>query len=244
MCEVCGGQRGAQLRGRDICRACLRKEPGAGCVRCGHVKHYVDEQSGLCPRCTPVMARPVAICTRCSRTRAIYNQEQQLCKECNKYARQHARSKDRQVKVKCCVCGEMRSSVLLGRAICPACWREERNGRGICSRCNRFKVYQVKAERLCKQCYKDHLAPQALRSYVERFTTPYPYNTSLFALFTETIDWPSVTQKMDRKFRAFGHFLQIHPLSEPLTWETLEHVLPPLGPPNPTPPQQIPARPP
>jgi hypothetical protein len=100
-------------------------------------------------------------------------------------------------------------------------------------------VYQVKAERLCKQCYKDHLAPQALRSYVERFTTPYPHNTALFDLFTETIDWPTVTQKMDRKFRSFGHFLQIQPLSEPLTWETLEHVLPPLGPTNRTVPKQI-----
>lgn len=239
MCEVCGQERRAQLKGRSICRSCLRKEPRARCVRCGHAKHDVDELSGLCPRCTPVMARPVAACTRCSRTRAIYNQEQQLCKECSKYARQSARSKDKQVKVTCCVCGAMRSSVLLGRAICPACWREERNGRGICSRCNRLKVYQVKAERLCKQCYKDHLAPQVLRSYVERFTTPYPYNSVLFDLLTATIEWPSVTQKTDRKFRAFGHFLQIHPLSEALTWETLEHVLPPLGPTKRTAPKQI-----
>ena len=209
------------------------------CVRCGHVKHDIDELSGLCPRCTPVMARPVAVCTRCSRSGAIYNQEQQLCKACNKYARQRARGKDKQVKVTCCVCGELRSSALLGRAICPACWREERNGRGICSRCKRLKVYQVKAERLCKQCYKDHLAPQALRSYVERYTTPYPYNTVLFALFTQTIEWSAVTQKMDRKCRAFGHFLQIHPLSEPLTWETLEHALPPLGPTNRTAPKQV-----
>jgi hypothetical protein len=238
-CEVCGQERRAQLKGRDICRTCLRKEPSARCVRCGHAKHNVDEQSGLCARCTPVMARPVAACMRCSRTRAIYKQEQQLCKDCNKYAHQHARSKDRQVKVTCGVCGEIRSCALLGRAICSACWREERNGRGICSRCNRLKVYQAKAERLCKQCYKNHLAPRVLRSYVERFTTPYPYNTSRFDLLTATIDWPTVTQKTDRKFRAFGQFFQIHPLSEPLTWETLEHVLPPLGPTKRTAPKQI-----
>jgi hypothetical protein len=183
----------------------------------------------LCPRCTPVMARQVAACTRCSRTRAIYNQEQQLCKECTKYAHQHARSKDKQVKVTCCVCGEMRSSALLGRPICPACWREERNGRGICSRCNRLKVYQVKAERLCKRCYHEHLAPQALRRYVENYVTPYPYNKILFELLAATIDWAAVTSKTDRKFRSFGQFLQTQRLGEPLTWETLEQVLPPLG---------------
>ena len=50
MCEVCGQERRAQLKGRSICRSCLRKEPRARCVRCGHVKHDVDELSGLCPR--------------------------------------------------------------------------------------------------------------------------------------------------------------------------------------------------
>src|SRR5260221_14057607 len=110
MCEVCGRQRRAQLKGRDICRACLRTEPGARCVRCGHVKHYVDEQSGLWPRRTPVMAPPGAICTRCSPTGAIYNQKQQLCKESNQYARHHARSKEREVKVNPWVFGEGRPS--------------------------------------------------------------------------------------------------------------------------------------
>jgi hypothetical protein len=239
MCEVCGQERRAQLKGRAICRACLRKEPSARCVRCGYVKHDIDELSGLCPRCTSLMARPVAVCTRCSCSGAIYNQEQQLCKACTKYARQRARSKDRQVKVTCCVCGAMRSSVLLERAICSACWREERNGRGICSRCKRLKAYQVKAERLCKQCYKNQLAPRVLRSYVERYTTPYPYNMALFDLLTATIEWPAVTQKTDRKFRSFGHFLQIQPVSDPLTWETLEQVLPPLGPTNRTEPKQV-----
>jgi hypothetical protein len=233
ICEICGQKRRAYLKGRNICRSCWSSEPSARCVRCGHVRHDVDEKSGLCPRCIPMMARPVAVCTRCSRTRAIYNQEQQLCKRCNQSAR------TRQAKVTCSVCGKLCFSILLSRAICPACWRAERNGRGICSNCNKLKVYQAKAKRLCKRCYLDHLAPQELHGYVEHFTTPYPYNQFLFDLLRETIDWSSVTLKTKQKFQAFGHFLQIQQLSEPLNWETLEQMLPPLGPTNRTVPKMI-----
>ncbi len=229
VCEVCGRRCRAQLKDRDICQTCLRKQPRARCTRCGQMKHYVDEESGLCPRCAPVAARPVSVCARCSRARAIYNLEEQLCHDCNQAVRARDRSKDRRVKVKCTICGQMRPSQLFGRAICPACWREERNGRGICSKCNRLRVFQVKAERLCKQCYHEHLAPQALRRYVENYVTPYPYNQILFELLAATVDWAAVTSKTDRKFRAFGQFLQTQPLGEPLTWETLEQVLPPLG---------------
>jgi len=228
VCEACGRQCRAHVKERDICQTCLQKQPRARCIRCEHMKHYVDEESGLCPRCAPVAARPVAVCARCSRARAIYNLEEQLCRDCNKAVRQRERSKDRRVEVRCSVCGQMRLSSLLGRAICRTCRREERNGRGICSRCNRFRAIYVRQARLCKQCSKEHLAPQALRRYVENYATPYPYNRILFELLVATIDWASVTSKTDRKFRAFGQFLQTQQLGEPLTWGTFEQVLPPL----------------
>jgi hypothetical protein len=222
-----------------MCRDCLRKEPSVRCVRCGLMKHRVEDVSGLCPRCTRMVARPVAGCAHCSRMKAIYNQERQLCKACDDALRQYIRNKDKQIKVRCSVCGELRSSSLLGRAICNACWREERNGRRICSRCNQLKVIHVKAERLCKQCYKDRVAPQALHSYLAGYTTPYPYNKTLFDLLATTIDWGSVHQKTDRKFRAFGRFLQRQQFNEPLSWEQLEEALPSLGRTNRNQPKQI-----
>jgi hypothetical protein len=90
----------------------------------------------------------------------------------------------------------------------------------------------VKAEHLCKQCYKDRLAPKVLRNYVEGFTTPFPYNRTLFGLMAATIDWEAVNQKLDRRFRAFGSFLQSHEFKEPLSWEAIEQALPTLGPRN------------
>jgi hypothetical protein len=239
MCEVCGRWCRARLKDRDICQTCLQKQPRARCTRCGHMKHYIDEESGLCPRCAHVIVWPVAICARCSRTKAIYNLEKQWCQSCNKYAYRHARPKVEQAKVKCSVCGRVRPSVLIRRAICSACWREERNGRGICAGCNKLKVIHVKAERLCKQCYKDHLAPKTLRSYVADFTTVHPYNQVLFDLLASTIDWESVNDKMHQKFRAFGRFLQKQQFSEPLTWEQIEEALPSLGRTNRNQPKQI-----
>ena len=38
------------------------------------------------------------------------------------------------------------------------------------------------------------------------------------------------TNSPSRKFHSFGRFLQTQPLNEPLTWETIEALLPPLGP--------------
>jgi hypothetical protein len=78
-----------------------------------------------------------------------------------------------------------------------------------------------------------------LRRYIADFTTPYPYNKALFDLLATTIDWESVTQHTERKFRAFGRFLQTQPLREPLTWETIEEALPLLGPTKRNPPKQI-----
>lgn len=239
MCEVCGRHCRAEQKDRDICRTCLRKEPSIQCVRCKRMTHRVAEETGLCPSCTHMLARPTAICARCSCTDFIYNQQEHLCQACEKSRRRNIRARDKQTKVACTVCGKMRSSALLGRAICPVCWREERNGRGICSGCNRLKVIQVKAERLCKHCYQDRLAPKLLRNYVMGFTSPYPYNQTLFDLLVSTIDWESVSEKTKQRFHTFGRFLQTQQLSEPLTWETIEEALPPLGPTNRHSPKQI-----
>jgi hypothetical protein len=69
-----------------------------------------------------------------------------------------------------------------------------------------------------------------LRKYIASFATPYPYNHVLFDTLAAAIDWASVDKHTKRKFHSFGRFLQTHPLHEPLTWEGIEALLPPLGP--------------
>ncbi len=172
VCEVCGQPCRAQQKDRDICRTCLRNEPSVQCVRCGRMTHRLVQETGVCPSCTRMLNRTVAVCTGCSRTDCIYHQQEQLCKACEDRRRKHLRDKDKQVKVICTVCGQLRSSALLAQAICQACWRQERNGRGICSGCNRLKVFAVKAERLCKHCHQDRLAPKLLRRDAMSFTSP------------------------------------------------------------------------
>ena len=98
--------------------------------------------------------------------------------------------------------------------------------------CEKLKTIQVKAECLCKQCYKDRLAPRVLREYVEGFTISFPYNRALFEIMAATIEWEAVDQKIDQRFRAFGRFLQNHEFKEPLSWEAIEQALPAIGPTN------------
>ncbi|MGC1951604.1 MAG: hypothetical protein WA970_03275, partial [Gammaproteobacteria bacterium] len=109
----------------------------------------------------------------------------------------------------------------------------------MCARCNKRKVIYVKAERLCKQCYKDHLAPKALRDYIDGFTTPFRYNRTLFEILAGAVNWQAVNQMVARRFRAFGRFLQTYAFREPLTWQAIEDALPALGPTNRDIPKQI-----
>jgi hypothetical protein len=69
-----------------------------------------------------------------------------------------------------------------------------------------------------------------LRNYIANFATPYPYNNVLFEILATAIDWASVHKHTKWKFHSFGRFLQTQPLHEPLTWEAIEALLPPLGP--------------
>ncbi len=239
VCERCGRAGCTVLVGRDLCRACHRSEPSARCVRCGLMRHNIAEATGLCPRCMGMIARPESPCRYCGRVRVIVAREAGLCQPCQQYMRHRQRNKDKQVAVACAVCGKMRPSALLTRAVCQACWRQGRNGRGLCARCGHLKPIHIAAERLCKHCYADALAPKALRRYLADYSTPHPYNKVLLDLLTATIEWDGVTEKVDRRVRSFGRFLQVRRLDEPLTWEAIDAALPALGPTNRNNPKQI-----
>lgn len=230
ICSVCGCHTRTQNKSRDICRSCYRAEPSSLCKGCGLMKHQVSQKTGLCPHCTELVTRPVAICSRCSKTKVIYNQVNWLCQSCNKVVRHCLRKKANAYKVKCSVCGEIKSSQLLGQAICKACYTEKANGIKECTQCNKLKVIHNKTENLCKQCSKNRLAHRALRNYVMSFNTSYLYNKILFDLLTTTIDWESVTDKINQRFKAFGQFLQSYQLTQPLTWDAIEEALPELEP--------------
>ncbi len=230
VCEVCGRSCKAVQKGRDICRPCLRKEPSVPCTRCSLTTRHADPETGQCPRCTRVTSRPEGVCAHCSRTRVIFDQEAQLCLTCHKVTQQTKRYWEKQARVTCTVCGKLRVSALYNRDICDSCWRAEQNGYHHCSRCGKLKLIYAKADHLCKQCRGHSLAPEQLRKYIADFSTPYPYNHVLFGTLAAAIDWELVNKKTVRKFHAFGRLLQEQPLSGPLTWETIEALLPPLGP--------------
>lgn len=72
------------------------------------------------------------------------------------------------------------------------------------------------------------IAGNNLRSYLERYSSPFPQNKFYFDLLIEVVDWDKVTEKTVRKYRAIGEFLREHSLSEQLKWEAIEDILPPV----------------
>ena len=229
ICEACGQKTTTTWPNRDICTPCYQKEPTCVCKRCSKSKHQVSEETGLCPLCTEIEARPVAACSRCSQIGVIHNQEDWLCRKCQNFLRSSARRQTiRGIEIKCSVCGELRTSQLLGQEICRSCYAKLNNGTQICSSCDQLKVIFHKSKKLCKQCNKNRLAASSLQRYLANYRTPYSYNKVLFDLLIRDIDWNSVRQNKDRRFRVFGKFLQTHQLPEPLSWEGIEESLPKL----------------
>lgn len=226
-CEFCGRMKFTYFKDRDICRQCYCNQPTNLCSRCGEMKRQVS-LLGLCPRCTKIKERPIATCSRCSQTKPIYNQTDWLCQTCQQIAR-HASRKAKQNKIECSVCGCMKSSALLGEQICRACWRERRYGYQRCSQCGQFKVLYNKSHQLCQLCNQNRLARDSLLAYLTNFSTPYPYNKTLFDLIAKNINWDCVDNNKNRRFRIFGRFLQANQLTQPLTWSAIDNALPKLG---------------
>lgn len=238
ICSVCSRIKFTHLKDRDICRQCYYSEPTNLCSRCRLFKHQVS-LLGLCPRCTEILERPQATCSRCSQTKPIYNQTDGLCHSCHSTIRYVQSCKAKQNKIKCSVCGCMKSSALLGEQICDACWRERQYGHQPCLQCGQLKVWFNKSHQLCKQCDKNRLARDTLRTYLTNFSTPYPYNKILFDLLANTINWECVLEKTNRRFHVFGRFLQTNQLPQPLTWSAIDNALPELEATNRNNPKQI-----
>ena len=239
ICIFCGSLRPIYLKTINICQTCYRKQSSTRCNRCGRVTHYIEKPSGLCPKCVSINVRPQGTCSRCNRVTVIFNQLDWLCKTCHNTILQRQTKKVKQNKRKCTICGQIRSSALVCEAICQTCWAKKHNGLRSCAGCSRVKVIFNKSSDLCKHCYHNHIAPRALRTYVDNYTTIYPYNKTLFLLLVNSINWELVTDKTNQRFRVFGKFLQSHQLPQPLTWESIDESLPVLGLTNRTIPKHI-----
>lgn len=238
-CEVCGLLRYTNKRNRDICLECYRREGSVKCKRCQRMKHLVAQATGLCPRCTEIVSRRVDRCSRCDEVTSIYNSEELLCLKCHQAVERITRRKANAVEVRCSGCGKRCISMQARRSICHLCMKRETNGEGICSTCGKTKVIHNKSKHLCMTCYQNSIAPKALQRYVSSFTSPFPYNKELFDYAASTIDWPSVTERVNEGFRRFGRFLQEREFENPLSWDQIEEALPALSPANRNVPKQI-----
>lgn len=244
ICVHCSRTRSIYNEEERLCHPChkyflRRKRPEAQCACCNK-RLKVDKETGLCSKCMSQSAKLEGECVYCHRIRAIHDQDTELCLLCYKNLKAQARKRNRSNRLRTCsVCGEFRVSRLSNRAICVPCRQKEINVYAKCAGCKAIKAIHCKAEQLCKRCYEDRCAKKSLDKFLEHFNSPYLYNNQLFALLTTTLHEKVITQKINIQFRVFGQFLQTHQITEPLTWEAIKEMLPPLGPTNRTKPKLV-----
>jgi hypothetical protein len=230
-CARCSQTRPIFNQEESLCQRChenflWRKRPKGRCARCKVGSRKIDKETGLCSRCMSPSAKPEGECTYCHRIRVIHDQDAKICYLCYQNLKDQDRKKNRPDRLRICsVCGKLRVSRLVNRAICVACRHKENNGYAQCTGCNTVKAIYNKAQQLCTLCYIERHATNWLYRYLADFSTPYLYNNQLFALLATTLDEMVITDNVNSQFRAFGRFLQTHRITEPLTWEVIEELL-------------------
>jgi hypothetical protein len=233
ICRGCGrARRGKKSLGThgDLCQACYAAEPSTPCGGCGGQTHRADPETKLYPRCAKKRSRPEGRCVECSRVGPLYEEAPALCRGCHDRKLHRLGKEVLKVKVECSVCGRMRSSVCVDENICLADYLKRANGHGVCVRCGLEKMIWVKrGGPWCRYCYRDHTAARSLKKFADAYGGPHRHH---FADLIAAIDWQSVDERTNRRFRAFGKYLQSARLDEPLTWEAIEGAMPPLGPAN------------
>lgn len=175
------------------------------------------------------MTKPIIICEKCGHeAHRQRNGDQSLCQRCHDTKMRRLWKETLPKGVRCFECGQERPTVLLREYICQSCYTKRKNGASPCSSCGKEKIIANIEHHLCKHCYADLIAPKNLRTYLDRYGTPFPRNKSYLDSLSGTIDWEKVTEKAERRFRAIGKFLSKYELPYPLTWEAIEEALPPL----------------
>jgi hypothetical protein len=232
ICRGCGQRRRHRRRlgsHGDLCQGCYAKEPSIPCQSCGMKTRRADKTTNLCPGCIRKLTRPLGTCSGCSKSDIIFDEDRCLCRKCHSRRLYRLSKETLKIKVTCESCGELRRSVLVDEKICQQCYMKKVSNYQLCAGCGLEKLIWVKKGLWCKHCYGDHIAAMALKKFVDAYKTPYHSNKKYFDdLIATTIDWSAVDERTNRRFRAFGKFLQTTPLEEPLTWEKIQTAMPPL----------------
>jgi len=149
------------------------------------------------------------------------------CIECHKKRLQDGRLEALKQKIRCNTCNKVKRPAYLNENICRACALKRANAVAQCIDCGNEKLIAVKKNGpRCLRCYQNHLASGSLRNLLNNYRGP---NHTYLMQLAERIDWNAVDEDMRRRFSVFAAFLQDISIPEPLTWEWLQDIMPPLG---------------
>lgn len=233
VCIGCKRRRRTKNPARDICPRCERSDSQTEGRTDGNAAETPVEQ--LCqvrddsdrPHYIKRGSYEMGVCSSCSHFGPIHEQPTALCKTCHQKKLSRLSKEALKLKVKCAVCSKMRRSVCLNENICLADYLARVNGYGVCVACGKEKLTWVKkGGARCRYCYKNQCAARSLRMFVKEYLGP---NLSYFSESISRVDWDAVDEKTNRRFRAFGKFLQTISLPDPLTWESIEAAMPAFG---------------
>jgi hypothetical protein len=165
-CSRCGLERRTKITGREICFGCYRKEPSSHCLKCGILRHFVDPQTGICPRCEgksipdkidASLELPSYIkCIKCGRTRFREFRNLDLCRDC--YSDEET--------IRCKRCGKQSHFAEKQRQLCPPCAVISARPIGPCAKCFNEEPLYDETDRLCYRCHeikRQRLRKQSLR---------------------------------------------------------------------------------
>jgi hypothetical protein len=115
--------------------------------------------------------------------------------------------------------------------VCFKCNAKRRHSDVKCTHQGCSKLVIIKKWLLCKRHYEDRLAPNVLREYVEKYSSPFPQNEGYFKQLAAKIRWDDASKGIITiraldlvRYRAFGKFLQTSELPEKLTWHVINSI--------------------
>ena len=116
---------------------------------------------------------------------------------------------------------------------CPRCVRVTSRLEGVCAHCSRTKVIFNQEAQLCKQCHDHSLVLGTTAQVHRQFRNALSLQQRSFRSTCCRYRLGVGAQTRPRgSFTHLGVSCPPQPLNEPLTWEAIEALLPPLGPTN------------